>query len=87
MSLSPPTTVVFVVSIILAALAIIGAFVPIAFITQNGFWVLVAASEDHIRDHGDPETVLGDKRNRHERADDGQRRQNNRNHEDDGCRW
>jgi len=43
MSLSPPTTVVFVISIVLAALAIIGAFVPIAFVTQNGFWVVVVA--------------------------------------------
>jgi hypothetical protein len=43
MSLSPPTTVVFVVSIILAVLAIIGAFVPIPFITEHGFWVAVVA--------------------------------------------
>lgn len=43
MSLSPPTTVVFVVSIILAALAIIGQFVAIPFITENGFWVAVVA--------------------------------------------
>jgi hypothetical protein len=43
MSLSPPTTIVFVVSIILAILAIIGAFVPIPFITEHGFWVAVVA--------------------------------------------
>ena len=43
MSLSPPTTVVFVVSIILAVLAIIGAFVPIPFITEHGFLVVVVA--------------------------------------------
>jgi hypothetical protein len=43
MSLSPPTTVVFVVSIILAALAIIGKFMPIPFITDHGFWVAVIA--------------------------------------------
>jgi hypothetical protein len=43
MSLSPPTTVVFVISIILAALAIIGQFAPIPFITENGFWVAVIA--------------------------------------------
>ena len=43
MSLSPPTTVVFVVSIILALLAIIGKFVPIPFITEHGFWVAVVA--------------------------------------------
>jgi uncharacterized membrane protein (DUF485 family) len=43
MSLSPPTTVVFVVSIILAALAIIGKFVMIPVITDQGFWVAVLA--------------------------------------------
>lgn len=43
MSLSPPTTIVFVVSIILAILGIIGAFVPIPFITEHGFWVVVIA--------------------------------------------
>ena len=43
MSLSPPTTVVFVVSIILAVLAIIGALVPIPFISEHGFWVAIVA--------------------------------------------
>jgi len=43
MSLSPPTTVVFVVSIILAVLAIIGACVPIPFISEHGFWVAIVA--------------------------------------------
>ena len=43
MSLSPPTTIVFTVSIFLAILAIIGVFVPIPFFTDNGFWVVVAA--------------------------------------------
>jgi hypothetical protein len=43
MNLSPPTTVVFVISIILAALAIIGQFVPIPFITDHGFWVAIVA--------------------------------------------
>jgi hypothetical protein len=43
MNLSPPTTVVFVVSIILAALAIIGKFAVIPFVTEHGFWVAVAA--------------------------------------------
>ena len=43
MSLSPPTTVVFVISIILAALAIIGTFIPIPVITEHGFWVAVIA--------------------------------------------
>lgn len=43
MSLSPPTTVVFVISIILALLAIIGNYVAIPFITEHGFWVAVIA--------------------------------------------
>ena len=43
MNLSPPTTVVFLVSAILAALAIIGKFAAIPFITENGFWVAIVA--------------------------------------------
>ncbi len=43
MSLSPPTTVVFVISIILALLAIIGNYVAIPFISDNGFWVAIIA--------------------------------------------
>lgn len=43
MQLSPPTTVVFVISIILAALAIIGHFVAIPLITEHGFWVAIIA--------------------------------------------
>lgn len=43
MSLSPPTTIVFVISIILAALAIIGAFIQIPVITDQGFWVMATA--------------------------------------------
>jgi hypothetical protein len=43
MNLSPPTTVVFVISLILAALAIIGKFVAIPFFSQHGFWVAVVA--------------------------------------------
>lgn len=43
MSLSPPTTVVFVISIILAASAIIGTVIPIAVITDHGFWVMAIA--------------------------------------------
>ena len=43
MDLSPPTTIVFVISVILAALAIIGHFVPIPFFSDNGFWVAVIA--------------------------------------------
>ena len=43
MNLSPPTTAVFVISLILAALAIIGKFVAIPFISDHGFWVAVIA--------------------------------------------
>jgi hypothetical protein len=43
MNLSPPTTAVFIVSLILAALAVIGKFAPIPFITDNGFWVAIVA--------------------------------------------
>jgi hypothetical protein len=43
MSLSPPTTIVFVISIILAALAIIGQYMAIPFISEHGFWVAVVA--------------------------------------------
>jgi hypothetical protein len=43
MNLTPPTTAVFIVSLILAALAVIGKFAAIPFITDHGFWVAVAA--------------------------------------------
>jgi hypothetical protein len=43
MQLSAPTTAVFIISVILAALAIIGKFVAIPFITENGFWVAIVA--------------------------------------------
>jgi hypothetical protein len=43
MSLSPPTTVVFVISIILALLAIIGNYVVIPFFSDHGFWVAIVA--------------------------------------------
>jgi hypothetical protein len=43
MNLTPPTTVVFIVSLILAALAVIGKFAAIPFITENGFWVAIVA--------------------------------------------
>jgi len=43
MNLSPPTTAVFVISLILALLAIVGKFVAIPFITEHGFWVAVVA--------------------------------------------
>jgi len=43
MNLTPPTTAVFIVSLILAALAVIGKFAVIPFITENGFWVAIVA--------------------------------------------
>jgi hypothetical protein len=43
MNLSPPTTAVFVISLILAVLAIIGKFAAIPFITDHGFWVAIIA--------------------------------------------
>jgi hypothetical protein len=43
MNLSPPSTVVFIISLILAALAVIGKFAPIPFVTDQGFWVAIIA--------------------------------------------
>src|SRR5262245_43779005 len=43
MTLSPPTTLVFIASLILWALAVIGHFSQIPFITEHGFWVAVIA--------------------------------------------
>jgi hypothetical protein len=43
MNLSPPTTAVFIVSVVLAVLAIIGTFVAIPFISSNAFWVAIVA--------------------------------------------
>ena len=43
MNLSPPTTAVFIVSVVLAVLAIIGTFVAIPFISANAFWVAIIA--------------------------------------------
>jgi hypothetical protein len=43
MTLSAPSTVVFIVSAILWALAVIGNFSQIPFVTENGFWVAVIA--------------------------------------------
>jgi hypothetical protein len=43
MTLSPPTALVFIASLILAALAVIGHFSHIPFVTEHGFWVAVIA--------------------------------------------
>lgn len=43
MNLTPPSTVVFAISLVLAALAIVGHFVQLPFITDHGFWVAIVA--------------------------------------------
>jgi hypothetical protein len=43
MNLSPPTTAVFIISVVLAVLAIIGTFVAIPFISGHAFWVAIVA--------------------------------------------
>ncbi|MGC1180084.1 MAG: hypothetical protein ACLQF1_02295 [Methyloceanibacter sp.] len=43
MNLSPPTTAVFVISLILAVLAVISSFVVIPFISAHAFWVAIIA--------------------------------------------
>lgn len=42
MNLSAPTNLVFVVSIVLAILAVISQFTALPFITDNAFWVAIA---------------------------------------------
>jgi hypothetical protein len=43
MNLSPPTTAVFIISVVLAVLAIIGTFAAIPVISANAFWVAIIA--------------------------------------------
>lgn len=43
MNLSAPTTVVFVISLILAVLAVLGTLVVIPVITPYAFWVAILA--------------------------------------------
>jgi hypothetical protein len=43
MNLSAPTTVVFVLSLILAVLAVLGTLVVIPVITPHAFWVAILA--------------------------------------------
>lgn len=43
MVLTPPTTAVFLISLILAVLALIGKFVAIPVFTDHGFWVAIIA--------------------------------------------
>jgi len=43
MNLSPPTTAVFMVSLILAVFAVISTFVAIPLISAHAFWVAIVA--------------------------------------------
>ena len=43
MNLSPPSTAVFVISLILAVLVVICTFVAIPLISANAFWVAIIA--------------------------------------------
>ena len=42
MSLSAPTNLVFVISVVLAILAVIGTFTQLPFISEHAFWVAIA---------------------------------------------
>ena len=43
MNLSAPTMPVFLVSVALAALAILGAFMPLPVVSGNQFWIAILA--------------------------------------------
>lgn len=43
MNLSAPTTVVFVISLVLAILAVLSTFMPLPIIGEYKFWVAIAA--------------------------------------------
>lgn len=43
MNLSAPTKPIFLISLVLAILAVIGVFAPIPFVSGNGFWVAIIA--------------------------------------------
>lgn len=43
MNLSAPTMPVFLISLILAILALLGVFVAIPFVTPNAFWIAIIA--------------------------------------------
>lgn len=42
-TLSAPTTAVFLISVVLAVLALIGHFVAIPYVTAYQFWIAIAA--------------------------------------------
>ncbi len=43
MNLSAPTTPVFLISVVLAILAVVGTATPIPFVTGNSLWVALIA--------------------------------------------
>lgn len=43
MNLSAPTTMVFVISIVLAVLAVLSTFMPLPIVGEYKFWVAIAA--------------------------------------------
>ena len=43
MNLSAPTMIVFLISLVLAALAILGTLTPLPFVSANAFWVAIIA--------------------------------------------
>lgn len=43
MNLSAPTQLIFIVSAVIAILAIVGTLTPLPFISANGFWTAILA--------------------------------------------
>ena len=43
MNLSAPTTLVFIISLVLAILAVLSTFMPLPIIGEYKFWVAIAA--------------------------------------------
>ena len=43
MTLSAPTQMIFIIAVVIAIIAIIGAFVSIPFVSAYAFWILVLA--------------------------------------------
>jgi hypothetical protein len=43
MKLSAPGMFAFVISLLLALLAVVGVFMPIPYVTAHGFWVAIIA--------------------------------------------
>ena len=43
MTLSAPTQMIFIIAVVIAIIAIIGAFVAIPFVSAYAFWILVLA--------------------------------------------